>query len=725
MRALIAAALAALLMLGSVPAFASVPEAALAGDAAAPDAAAGSTGDEGPDAVEDAIDEKGSGFDAALLAVGDLASEFAELASNAASFVEAVLGESLETPAIQNGTYYIVLASDPSLVLDVSAGSQDAGANVTLWDSTAVMWQKFIVTYLGGGYYSLVAEHSGQALDVVASGTEVGTNVTQWTDSGTENQQWVIRDLGDGTYDIVSRCNGLSLVAAGSEAGSNVEMGEYGSGSWVFIEAYDPVPSSDFEDGTYTIATVSDTSLVLDVTVGSTESGANVTLWTSYDATWQSFRIEHVGDGYYSIIAEHSGCALAVEDSSRWPFANVCQETWTGADNQLWIIEAVGDGSYRIVSKYSELVLGCETPAADGSNVHMETPDGVAASQTWTFSVAKNADATISDGVYTIANAANENQVLDVVSGSQEEGANVTLWDYTNVQWQRFRITSVGNGLYRITPLHSGQALDVVASGTESGTNVTQWGWWETDNQLWSIVSYIDGSVSFVSSCNGLALAIDGEAVSGANVQVETYNSNDQTQRWVLNECSTRDSFKIYLDAGHGWSSSTTGVYDPGAQALGYVEAGLTVDLVNRIAEICQNKYGLCVYSNADIGGLYWERHPEAVDLGCSTFLSIHFNAGGGTGSESYIHSYNAASGSAAFQDIMHSWLLFGTGLTDRGQKSAALAVTGGSLPSVLLEICFIDSISDMMTYNANIDRIAEAIALGISEAADDPTCQL
>ena len=199
-------------------------------------------------------------------------------------------------------------------------------------------------------------------------------------------------------------------------------------------------------------------------------------------------------------------------------------------------------------------------------------------------------------------------------------------------------------------------------------------------------------------------------------------NAGDRSQQWLFNRCSSKDSFKLYLDAGHGQNNRGNGAYDPGAVSLGYEEHSLAVDLARKIAAICRDQYGLCVFTNDD-GGYYRERHAEAVRLGCSTLVSLHFNSGGGTGTETYIHSDNAAAGSTILQDIIHRRTVVGTALLDRGQKADSFAVVGGQLPAVLIEIAFIDNASDMGRYASRVNQIASQIAAGIDEAAQNSAC--
>ena len=179
---------------------------------------------------------------------------------------------------------------------------------------------------------------------------------------------------------------------------------------------------------------------------------------------------------------------------------------------------------------------------------------------------------------------------------------------------------------------------------------------------------------------------------------------------------SDLDGLTVYLDAGHGYNSSNNGVYDGGAQGNGYSEAELTKELANLVADELRS-YGIGVHVN-DYGGWYKLRQAEAERLGCDLLVSIHFNStgfGGASGSETYIHSYNAAWRSDVLQDRVHPALVSSIHLTDRGQHQAELAVLGGNVPAVLCEVCFIDNYSDMQAYQTYKYDIARKIAESIA----------
>ena len=172
------------------------------------------------------------------------------------------------------------------------------------------------------------------------------------------------------------------------------------------------------------------------------------------------------------------------------------------------------------------------------------------------------------------------------------------------------------------------------------------------------------------------------------------------------------EGFRVYIDAGHGQDSNGNGTYDPGASSGSYVEAQLTSDLASRVASQLRAR-GINAYVNTD--GWYKLRQAEANNLDCGYLVSLHFNAGGGTGSESYIHSYNAASGSWTFQRTVHPALVNAMGLRDRGMYAEAFAVCGGNVPATLLEICFIDNANDMSRYMSRRDQVAANIADAIA----------
>ena len=233
-----------------------------------------------------------------------------------------------------------------------------------------------------------------------------------------------------------------------------------------------------------------------------------------------------------------------------------------------------------------------------------------------------------------------------------------------------------------------------------------------------------EGSVLLLvdEGCQGCAL--DALSSNGGASSIKFFGGEPSISMSTRMEIADRlgfpysdlDGLTVYLDAGHGFNSSNNGVYDGGAQGSGYSEADLTKELANLVADELRS-YGIGVHVN-DYGGWYKLRQAEAERLGCDLLVSIHFNAtgfGGASGSETYIHSYNAAWRSDVLQDRVHPALVSSIHLADRGQQQAELAVLNGNVPAVLCEVCFIDNYSDMQAYQTYKHDIARKIAESIA----------
>lgn len=128
--------------------------------------------------------------------------------------------------AIDNGTYFIRMASRAGSVLDVSGGSRSDGANVQIWQNNDSGAQKWNFSRNGDGSYNIVNAASGKALDVKDAATSSGTNIQQWSRNGSAAQRWYI-DYVPGGFKLSSALNGAFVidVSGGSSVnGTNVAL---------------------------------------------------------------------------------------------------------------------------------------------------------------------------------------------------------------------------------------------------------------------------------------------------------------------------------------------------------------------------------------------------------------------------------------------------------------------------------------------------------------------
>lgn len=169
---------------------------------------------------------------------------------------------------------------------------------------------------------------------------------------------------------------------------------------------------------------------------------------------------------------------------------------------------------------------------------------------------------------------------------------------------------------------------------------------------------------------------------------------------------------KIMIDCGHCLSGA-----DTGAQGNGKKEETLTREVGSLVKTYLLQQGHQCEltevnsgYSsvNASLQARIDKEKAYKPDL----FVSIHFNAGGGTGTETYVCS---TSGQAyQYAKKVQAKIVESTGYRDRGVKTANYTVIAKTnSPAMLVECAFIDSANDMNTYNA--DTLAKAIVEGIT----------
>lgn len=612
---------------------------------------------------------------------------------------------------VEDGLYAVGSLVAPGKTLDVAGASSAPGTNAQTWSDNLTAAQKFFVQYdESTGYYTVKNAANLMCLDVHDGIGADGTNVQFWTENGEWAQSWSFVPDGSGSYVLRSACNGLALDVSGAFAGDggNVQLwtpNGTDAQRWTLSQADDRVL---VEDGLYRIYLASNSWRSVGIENGSLAEQANVEVAGSANVWSQKFEVTTDAEGYSTIVNLASGMALDAAGASTAAGTNVWQWTKNGTDAQKWRIVYRPEG-IAFISKPSGLALDVEgASTAMGANIQLWYDNGTSA-QAFEL-VPTDRSSAVEEGAYTLQSLS-EGTYVDVTGASEADGARLQLWEGNGSYAQKFKVLSRSGGMAMVN-VHSGKWATAQSSGAVVQTTGD-----DGSGQCWGFVPADEsGEVFYVRS------ARDGRCLdaSGGSLALASFDGSD-AQKFVMERTS---SFKVYLDAGHGENSNGWGAgFDPGAVGSGYREADLTAEFTELLAEELRRR-GIEVVSSPERTGIpYWERHESAVELGCSTFVSIHFNAGGGTGVESYVHSYNAASGSYALQDLLHPALAAGMGLADRGEKSAALAVCGGRLPSVLLEMAFIDDFDDMAAYQQRKGQAVLFLAGAIEQASKRPEC--
>lgn len=174
----------------------------------------------------------------------------------------------------------------------------------------------------------------------------------------------------------------------------------------------------------------------------------------------------------------------------------------------------------------------------------------------------------------------------------------------------------------------------------------------------------------------------------------------------------------VFIDEGHGGR-------DSGAVGNGLREKDLTLVIGRKVGNILTSEYNdvRAIYArNSDKYVGVTERARLANNAKADFFLSIHINAGGGTGYEDF--TFNGLSSNSPTdkkRDVIHAEVakvLSKYGIRNRGKKKANLGVLRESrMSATLVEILFIDNSKDaeLLKNSKFINDISRALAVGVA----------
>ncbi|MEK4449948.1 N-acetylmuramoyl-L-alanine amidase [Paenibacillus sp. FSL L8-0506] len=176
---------------------------------------------------------------------------------------------------------------------------------------------------------------------------------------------------------------------------------------------------------------------------------------------------------------------------------------------------------------------------------------------------------------------------------------------------------------------------------------------------------------------------------------------------------------KVWIDAGHGGK-------DPGAVANGLKEKDIVLSVALEIKKRLETNYDgvqVLLTRSTDVFLELKERTNLANKAGADILVSIHGNAGGGSGGFETFRYTKASAASVALQNVLHTAIMntlnkVAVGVINRGQKSDNLhMVRESKMPAVLTENLFLDVATDAakLKKDAVIQAIIEGHVIGIA----------
>lgn len=171
---------------------------------------------------------------------------------------------------------------------------------------------------------------------------------------------------------------------------------------------------------------------------------------------------------------------------------------------------------------------------------------------------------------------------------------------------------------------------------------------------------------------------------------------------------------KIVLNAGHTKSGA-------GCGAVSYINESIEArNVVSHIKRYLTAKGHEVVVVNIDKADsqssyLYGVASRVNRHIDADLFVSIHFNAGGGTGCECFTWKGKKTAAAVGICEELNK-----LGFRNRGVKDGSnlYVISKTKVPAVLVEVCFVDNKKDCELYKRLGSGIAQAITRGILKNA-------
>ena len=323
----------------------------------------------------------------------------------------------------RSGGTFLLVNKGNGLVLDIASAKAADGTNVRMWVRMGGASQRVKLAsceLLDSGFYTLTSMLSGGTLDVGIPGGSAKANVQAQIGirTGSIDQRLQLQKVADGTFTIRPVCSGMYLADVGGKVVQRKKAGE--AAEWRIsmdgaglaftnvatgrrlavkggkgadgaklicakaasknAQRFRATDARMIPAGYYEVRSASAKRLV-EVAGGSSSDGAAILLRARSGEAAQCWQVEYAGNGYYRLLSDASGKALASTGAKK-AGAKVRQRAYDGSDAQLWK-PRLRVGGLAFVNKKTGFALEA-AGAKDGAAVR-EGASADSAAQTWTL----------------------------------------------------------------------------------------------------------------------------------------------------------------------------------------------------------------------------------------------------------------------------------------------------------------------------------------------------
>ena len=272
-------------------------------------------------------------------------------------------------PMVAGGTVTIRSGANTYLVADVPGATTASGSGLQLYASNGTFAQKYVLTKQKDGTFTIRSAVSGLYLAAASNG------VVSQQKSGNKSlaYYWSIAPTARGHFTIIPVGKKDLSLSSNGKASSGLELklasASWLSSSWNFL----PVPL--INNGLYSLFSVKNQNLVVDVKNAWFGNGTNVQLFQANNSNAQKFFIRNIGGEQYIITSAWAGKNVEVKYANASSGANVWIYDQNGTKAQKWTAAWDGSGGFVFKSALGSFAMSVPGSIQNGSNVALRAYD--------------------------------------------------------------------------------------------------------------------------------------------------------------------------------------------------------------------------------------------------------------------------------------------------------------------------------------------------------------
>lgn len=299
----------------------------------------------------------------------------------------------------------------------------------------------------------------------------------------------------------------------------------------------------NIQNGWYEIAPLANESMRLDVDGAREGNEVNIKLYNSNGNVAQRFYVNNVGNGYFTL---RTGCNGYVDlkfgqtsnGSNIWQYE---KEAANGKCQKFRAIRRNNDAGVFIEPLAKEgIAVACANNSAAAQTNVVVWARANNNYQKWRFiqTSAAPVPVNVDNGLYSIQPQCAPNSELTVLNASKDHSTPVVIYsknsqNHKQKSHQKWQVTKLNNGYYKITAENSGLALNNHNGSNTNGNPITLWDYSGFCQEFRFLAAGNGYYIIQPKNVNGVLDVSGGGSANNTRIQLFQYNGS-AAQKWKL-----------------------------------------------------------------------------------------------------------------------------------------------------------------------------------------------